>query len=146
MWSDLLKEYMKDLSSKLPYLGNCMVNHLGIEFLPDDKEGNIRAEMPVDHRTCQPYGVLNGGASLALAESLVGHGSLRYCQEDELAFGIQVSGNHISVAKVGEKVIATGRLIHKGAGTHVWEVDIKAESGRLVSTVRVVNYIKKRKK
>lgn len=142
----ITEKEMKDVSDKLPYLGNCMVDHLGIEFLPDDEQGNVRAEMPVDHRTCQPYGVLNGGASLALAESLVGHASLRYCQDDELAFGIQVSGNHISVAKVGEKVIATGKLIHKGAGIHVWEVDIKAQSGRLVSTVRVVNYIKKRRK
>ena len=137
---------MKDTATERAYLGNSMEDNLGIVFLPTDADGTTHAEMPVDHRTCQPYGVLNGGASLALAESLVGHGSLRYCQEDELAFGIQVSGNHISVAKVGEKVIATGRLIHKGAGTHVWEVDIKAENGRLVSTVRVVNYIKKRKK
>ena len=137
---------MKDLSPDLPYYGNCMENHLGIVFLPDDEEGNIRAEMPINHRTCQPYGVLNGGASLMLAETLAGHGSLEHCRDDELAFGIQVSGNHIAVAKVGEKVIATGRLIHKGSGTHVWDVSVKTDSGRLISTVRIVNYIKKRKK
>ena len=136
---------MKDLSSKLPYLGNCMVNHLGIEFLPDDEEGNIRAEMPVDHRTCQPYGTLHGGASLALAESLAGHGSWEHCAPNEIPFGMQVSGNHIAPVKVGNKVHANGRLVHKGSTTHIWDITITTTQGKLVASIRVVNYIVRKK-
>lgn len=136
---------MKETAITLPYLGNSMIEHLGIEILPADADGTIRAEMPVDHRTCQPYGTLNGGASLALAETLAGEGSLALCGPNEISLGIQVSGNHISTVKVGGKVIAIGTLIHKGSGTHIWDVRITTPEGKLVSTVRVVNYIVKKK-
>ena len=136
---------MKEEAINLPYMGNSMENHLGIVFLPTDEDGTVHAEMPVDHRTCQPYGTLNGGASLALAESLAGFGSLARCAPDEFAFGMQVSGNHISTVKVGNKVIANGKLIHKGSNTHIWNIDICTTTGKLVSTVRVVIYIVKKK-
>lgn len=137
---------IKETASTLPYMGNSMTEHLGIVFLPTDADGTIHAEMPVDHRTCQPYGTLNGGASLALAETLTGQGSLFLCGPDEISLGIQVSGNHISPVKIGGKVIAHGTLIHKGSSTHIWDVKITTPEGRLVSTVRVVNYIVKKKK
>ena len=136
---------MKDTATERAYLGNSMENNLGIVFLPTDADGTTHAEMPVDHRTCQPYGTLNGGASLALAESLAGFGSLARCAPDEFALGMQVSGNHISTVKVGNKVIANGKLIHKGSNTHIWNIDICTTTGKLVSTVRVVNYIVKKK-
>lgn len=134
---------MKEKLASLPYWGNSMEDHLGIRFLPPDEEGNPRAQMPVDHRTCQPYGIVNGGASLTLAETLTGHASAELCAEDEMACGIQVSGNHISSAKVGETLTATARLLHKGSGTHIWDVNIRTDNGKLVSSVRVLNYIKK---
>ena len=56
---------MKETATERAYLGNSMENHLGIVFLPTDEDGTTHAEMPVDHRTCQPYGTLHGGASLS---------------------------------------------------------------------------------
>ena len=101
----------------LPHLGNSLEDALGIVFLPTEEDGTVHAEMPVDHRTCQPYGTLHGGASLALAESLAGHASLEICDDNEIAFGMQVSGNHIRPVKVGNKVQASGKLTHKGSNT-----------------------------
>lgn len=100
--------------------------------------------MPVDHRTSQPFGMLNGGASLALAEIVAGHGSMSLCREGEYACGVQVSGNHLSAVPVGGKVFATGKLIHRGRSSHIWNIDITTPQGELVSTVRVVNFILKR--
>ena len=139
------KDMDKENNVKLPHWGNSLENHLGIVYLPDDEEGNVRAEMPVDHRTCQPYGTLHGGASLALAESLAGYGSLKHCAPNEIALGMQVSGNHICPVKVGNKVLASGKLMHKGSTTHIWDVTLTTPQGRLVSSIRVVNYIKKLK-
>ena len=127
----------------LPYLGNSLEDALGIVFLPTEDNGTVHAEMPVDHRTCQPYGTLHGGASLALAESLAGHASLEICSENEIAFGMQVSGNHIRPVKVGNKVNASGKLTHKGSNTHIWDITITTETGKLVASIRVVNYIKR---
>lgn len=127
-----------------PDYSGSMIEHLGIRFLPSDDE-TVRAEMPVDHRTSQPFGMLNGGASLALAEIVAGHGSMSLCREGEYACGVQVSGNHITAVPVGQIVTAIGRLIHRGSSTHLWNIDITTAEGRLVSTVRVVNFIMKKK-
>mgnify|MGYP000025424879 len=121
-----------------------MAEHLGIRFLPSTEDA-VHAEMPVDHRTSQPFGMLNGGASLALAEIVAGHGSMSLCREGEYACGVQVSGNHLSAVPVGGKVFATGKLIHRGRSSHIWNIDITTPQGQLVSTVRVVNFILKKK-
>ena len=136
---------MKNDATERAYLGNSMENHLGIVFLPTDSEGITHAEMPVDHRTCQPYGTLHGGASLALAESLAGHGSWEHCKPNEIPFGMQVSGNHITPVRVGNKVQASGRVIHKGSTTHIWDITITSPEGRLVANIRVTNYIIRKK-
>ena len=136
---------MKETATERAYLGNSMENHLGIVFLPTDEDGTTHAEMPVDHRTCQPYGTLHGGASLALAESLAGYGSWAYCAPNEIPMGMQVSGNHISPVKMGGKVHASGKLVHKGSTTHIWDITLTSETGRLVASIRVVNYIVRKK-
>lgn len=107
--------------------------------------GHIEAEMPVEKRSCQPFGILHGGATLALAESVAGQGSMILCGEDEVAAGVQVSCNHISSAREGDMVHAVGTLIHQGRSSHVWNVDIHTSAGRLVSSVRVANSILKRR-
>lgn len=135
---------MKEETTYKPDYSSSMAGHLGILFLPT-ADGTVQAEMPVDHRTAQPFGMLNGGASLALAEIVAGHGSMALCRKDEYACGVQVSGNHISTVPTGGKVIATGKLIHSGSSSHIWNIDITTPEGRLVSTVRVVNFILKRK-
>lgn len=124
-----------------PDYSHSMAGHLGITFLPAGDDTTVRAEMPVDHRTSQPFGVLNGGASLALAEIVAGHGSLMLCRGGERACGMQVSGNHLASVPVGGTVRATGRLLHRGGSSHVWNVDITTSEGLLVSTVRVTNFI-----
>ena len=102
---------MEETTCKPDY-SNSMAEHLGIRFLPSTEDA-VHAEMPVDHRTSQPFGMLNGGASLALAEIVAGHGSMSLCREGEYACGVQVSGNHLSAVPVGGKVFATGlSLIH----------------------------------
>ena len=134
---------MEETTCKPDY-SNSMAEHLGIRFLPSTEDA-VHAEMPVDHRTSQPFGMLNGGASLALAEIVAGHGSTSLCREDEYACGVQVSGNHLSAVPVGGKVFATGKLIHRGRSSHIWNIDITTPQGQLVSTVRVVNFILKKK-
>ena len=134
----------KKTNRPMPYKGNSMEDYLGFVFLPTDEDGTIHAEMEVDHRTCQPFGVVNGGASVALAETLAGHGSMDLCAEDEVACGIQVSANHLAPAPVGSKLCASGKLVHKGRTTHLWDVTLKTAEGKLISTVRVVNYIVKK--
>ena len=118
---------------QLPDLKNSMGENLGIEF-QSIQSGLVEATMPVDHRTCQPFGILNGGASLALAEIMAGHGSVPLCGPDQMPCGIQVSASHVSI-----------RLIQRGATQHVWNVDITSPSGKLISTARVVNLIVKKR-
>ncbi len=120
-----------------------MLEHLGIRFLSCE-EGRVVSEMAVDHRTMQPFRVLNGGATLALAEMTAGHGTYMLCEEGDQPCGMQVSGNHVSSAPVGTNVIATATMLHRGRTTHVWNVDVTTPEGKLVSTVRVVNFIMKK--
>lgn len=129
---------------KLPDLSDSMGAHLGIKF-QTVQEGYVKATMPVDARTCQPFGILNGGASLALAEIVAGHGSVPLCSPDQMPCGIQVSANHVRMVRRGSYVEATGRLIHRGRTSHIWNVDITDPEGRLVSTARIVNQIVKKR-
>ena len=129
---------------ELPRLTHSMGEQLGITFTRIE-EGLVKAVMPVDERTCQPFGILNGGASLALAEIVAGHGSVPLCAEGQMPCGIQVSANHLSMVPAGSYVEATGRLIHRGRTSHVWNVDICTPDGRLVSTARIVNQILKKR-
>ena len=113
---------------------------LRMEFFstPDDETG--MGQLHVGRRTTQPFGFLSGGATMALAETLAGVGSATLCP-DAVCVGINISGNHISTAKEGETVTATARIIHQGAKTHVWSVEVRNEDGRLVSTVNVTNMV-----
>ena len=128
---------------ELPDLSHSMGEVLGIEFISVE-EGLVKATMPVDHRTCQPYGFLNGGASLALAEMVAGHGSVPLCSPTEMPCGIQVSANHVGMVRTGTHVEAIGKLIHRGRTTHIWNVDIISAEGKLISTARIVNQIVKK--
>lgn len=123
---------------------NTLMETLGIAFTHVSPE-RTEAVMAVEKSVCQPFGILHGGATLALAETVAGQGSLILCETDEIPAGIQVSCNHISSAREGDKVRAVGTIIHKGRSTHVWNVDIFTSAGKLVSTVRVINSILKKK-
>lgn len=120
-----------------------LIDTLGIKFSVTQEDHTFLAHMPVTPQICQPYGILHGGATLALAESLAGYGSMTLCKEEEMPCGQQVGANHLHGAKIGEIVKAKASLLHKGRTTHVWNVDVINENGRLISTIRITNFIKK---
>ncbi len=119
---------------------NTLIDQLGIEFTKFDKD-SLQARMPVDERTLQPMGILHGGASLALIET-VGSG-LSFMLADLSRYkvvGLSVTANHVKSAHRGF-VYGTARFIHKGNQTQVVEVEIKDEEGCLISTGRITNMI-----
>jgi len=122
---------------------HALMGNLGIQYTyaSDDR---VEATMPVDERTRQPFGILHGGATLALAETVAGLGSMILCKSDEIVVGMQVSGNHISSAHEGDTVRAVATIVHKGRSSHVWNVDVFTPTNKLVSSVRVVNSVMKR--
>ena len=121
-----------------------LMGNLGIQYTYADKS-RVEATMPVDHRTRQPFGILHGGATLALAETVAGLGSLIVCKPDEIIVGMQVSGNHISSAHEGDTVRAVATVVHQGRSTHVWNVDVFTSTNKLVSSIRVVNSVMKKR-
>ena len=123
---------------------HALMGNLGIQYTYASPE-RIEATMPVDERTRQPFGILHGGATLALAETVAGLGSMVICQPDEIVVGMQVSGNHVSSAHEGDTVRAVGTIVHKGRSSHVWNVDVFTSTNKLVSSIRVVNSVMKKK-
>ncbi|MCD8194518.1 MAG: Cof-type HAD-IIB family hydrolase, partial [Tannerellaceae bacterium] len=121
-----------------------LMGNLGIQYTYAS-EDRVEATMPVDGRTRQPFGILHGGATLALAETVAGLGSMVLCQPDEIVVGMQVSGNHMSSAHEGDTVRAVATIIHKGRSSHVWNVDVFTSTDKLVSSIRVVNSILKKR-
>lgn len=119
-----------------------MATALGMTFLSTPEADTCAASMAVDERTCQPYGMLSGGASLALAETLAGVGSQALCP-GSMCMGINVNGEHMKAALVGDTVTATATIIHRGHTLHVWRVDVKDSVGDTISTINVTNFIVK---
>jgi 1,4-dihydroxy-2-naphthoyl-CoA hydrolase len=121
-----------------------MSDNLGIEFT-EIKEDKLVARMPVDHRTIQPHGMLHGGASVSLAETL---GSVAaHCSIDDtnyIVVGLEINANHIRSARSGY-VTGTAKAVHVGRSTHVWAVDIVDDGGKLVCSSRVTLVIKEKK-
>lgn len=112
-----------------------LVETLGIEIEHIGPDG-IRATMPVDERTKQYYGLLHGGASLALAESLASIGALVHVDLDkENIVGLEINANHVRSVERG-RVRAEGKPLHVGRRTQVWSIEIKNEEGKLVSVSR----------
>ena len=121
-----------------------LVEHLGIEFTEVGMD-YITARMPVDQRTHQPLGLLHGGASVALAETL-GSLAANCCldPEKQYAVGLEINANHVrSVA--GGYVYGKTTPIHIGRTTHVWDIRISNEAGQLVCASRLTVAVKDRK-
>ncbi len=126
---------------------NALIEGLGTTIgmhITERREDILKATMTIGPTNSQLYGIMNGGAALALAETMAGVGSHLLCEEGEIAVGIEVNGNHLNMARVGETVTATATLLHRGHRQHVWNVDIRNEEDKLVSTERVVNMIIKK--
>lgn len=101
----------------------------------------LQATMPVDSRVHQPAGLLHGGASAALAESLGSASSFMLIDRSKFSVvGIELSCNHVRSVREG-KVIGTAKVIHQGRSTHLWEIEICDEEGRLVSHCKLTNMV-----
>lgn len=113
-----------------------LIAHLGIEFL-DIGEDFLRARMPVDERTFQPAGILHGGASVVLAETLGSVGG-RYCVEEpgKTVVGLEINANHVRSVRAGW-VHGTARPQHLGRSTQLWEIRVEDENAKLVCVSRL---------
>jgi 1,4-dihydroxy-2-naphthoyl-CoA hydrolase len=119
---------------------NSLIGNLGIE-ITFIAEGIVKGNLILSEKNSRPGGILHGGANLAMAETLAGLGSMLLVNLKETdILGIQVSGSHTGILSEG-KALATAKIIHKGNKTHIWNVDVKNENEKLISTVRVTNMI-----
>ncbi|MBT8401935.1 MAG: hotdog fold thioesterase [Rhodothermia bacterium] len=123
---------LEDLQKML--LGN-MTGHLGIEFTEMGTD-YLSATMPVDHRTVQPFGILHGGASAALAETLASVAGHLCVDSGRAVAGISINANHVRQARDGH-VTGTVRPVHIGRSTQVWRVAILRADGKLICESRV---------
>ncbi|MBK9175555.1 MAG: hotdog fold thioesterase [Flavobacteriales bacterium] len=117
-----------------------LVSHLGIRFHAD-RAGNLCATLPVDRRTVQPMGLLHGGATAALAETLGSVGSaLLVGAEGKDTVGLELNVNHLKAVRSGV-ITATGELVHQGRTTHVWDIRVRNEADELCAVCRLTNLI-----
>ena len=118
-------------------LGNTLVTHLGIEFT-DVGDDYIIAKMPVDERTVQPYGILHGGASVALAESLGSYAASLSCKSGPLTpiVGVSINANHLKSVKEGY-VFGKVTPIRIGRKIQVWEILITNDQNQKVCISRL---------
>ncbi|MDF9797424.1 1,4-dihydroxy-2-naphthoyl-CoA hydrolase [Catalinimonas alkaloidigena] len=113
-----------------------MCEHLDIE-ITDVSDKSLSGKMPVDHRTKQPMGLLHGGASVVLAETLGSiASSLCINQEKQFCVGLEINANHIKAVKEGY-VYGKAKAIHIGRKTHIWEVRIVDEQEKLICISRL---------
>ena len=119
------------------YNRNTLMEQLGIECI-EIGEDYIVSRMPVDHRTHQPMGLLHGGASAALIESIGSMGStLLLDLSKETPVGLEVNANHVGSVRSGN-VKAIGKIVHAGRRTHLWQVDVYDEATeKLICTGRL---------
>jgi 1,4-dihydroxy-2-naphthoyl-CoA hydrolase len=119
---------------------NTLMETLEIKFI-DAGEDFLKATMPVNPRVHQPMGLLHGGASVALAESVGSAASIMFVNpERQEVRGIEISANHLKSKREG-LVTATAKIIHKGASIHLWEIRIVDENEKLISLCKLTNMI-----
>lgn len=109
--------------------------HLGIEFT-EVGDDFLKARVPVDARTCQPYGLLHGGVSVVLAETLGSCGAVFASPEGARAVGLEINANHLRGATSGW-VTGTARPLHIGRTTHVWQIELRNEMDELTCMSRI---------
>ena len=113
-----------------------LIEHLGIVFTAAGEDW-LQATMPVDERTRQPYGLLHGGASVVLAETLGSTaGNLCVDTASQICVGLEINANHLRATRTGS-VTGTARALHVGRTTQVWEIRIDNEAGKPVCISRL---------
>lgn len=121
-----------------------MVDHLGIEYTAIGND-YLEATMPVDHRTIQPYGLLHGGASVVLAETLGSvAASLTLDLEKQICVGLEINANHLKSVREG-KVRGIAKPVHLGKSTQVWEIKIYNDADQLCCISRITMAILEKK-
>lgn len=119
---------------------NTLMETLNIEYI-DVGEDFLTAKMPVNAAVHQPMGLLHGGASVALAESVGSAASMLFLNPEEYEVrGIEISANHLKSKRDGV-VFATARIIHKGSKLHLWEIKITDENNQLISLCKLTNMV-----
>jgi 1,4-dihydroxy-2-naphthoyl-CoA hydrolase len=115
-------------------LAGTLGESLGMQFTIA-QPGYLEATMPVDHRTIQPYGLLHGGSSVALAETLGSVGSNMLAEDGMIAVGLEINANHLRAVRSGI-VTAKASILHKGKSTHVWDIKLFDDREHLTCVCR----------
>lgn len=124
---------------------NTLMETLSIEFI-DVGEDFLTAKMPVDSRVHQPMGLLHGGASVALAESVGSSATMLFLDPEKFEVrGIEISANHLKSKRAGT-VFATAKILHKGRSLHLWEIRIVDENDQLISLCKLTNMVLPKRK
>ncbi|WP_293896390.1 PaaI family thioesterase [Flavobacterium sp.] len=124
---------------------NTLMETLEIEYI-DAGEDFLTAKMPVNSRVHQPMGILHGGATVALAESVGSAASMLFINpEKQEARGIEISANHLKSKREGT-VFCTAKIVHRGGSIHLWEIKVTDEEGKLISLCKLTNMILPRRK
>jgi len=125
-----------DLARINGWAANTMLETLGIRYTGIGEDW-LRGTMPVDHRTRQPYGLLHGGASVALAETLGSSAAMLTLDPAKFGVvGLEINANHVRGVREGT-VTGTAKALHIGRSTQVWEIRIEDERQRLVCVSRI---------
>ena len=136
----LTLEKIKDHSIK-----GQLPENFGIDIV-EVGENFIVGELKVDERHLRPGNIMNGGVSLVLIETIGSFSSQLFInQEQHNAFGIQVSANHISIARPGDVLTAKSSPVHIGKTTQIWDVNITNQTGKLVSTGKITMLVTENK-
>lgn len=118
-------------------IDNQLPEAFGIDVTLIEKD-SITATLTVDHRHLRPGNIMNGGVSLVLIETVGSFSSyLKIDPSKQNAFGIQVSANHLSIARPGDVLTAKSTAVHLGKTTQIWDVNISNQNGKLVSSGRI---------
>jgi 1,4-dihydroxy-2-naphthoyl-CoA hydrolase len=126
------------------FASNTMNELIGIQFI-EVGENYLKARMPVDNRTRQAYGLLHGGASATLAETVGSVASVMTVDPDlYYCVGVEINANHLRSVKEGF-VVATAVPLHIGLSSHVWEIKIVDQNEKLICASRLTVYVKRRK-
>jgi 1,4-dihydroxy-2-naphthoyl-CoA hydrolase len=122
--------------AQLNQTGQCMVGYIGIEFIEIGNDYLV-ARMPVDRRTHQPFGLLHGGASVTLAETMGSTGAMMCVDpKRQQVVGLEINANHVRAVREGW-VVGTARPLHRGRTTQLWEIRIADDAGKLVCISRI---------
>ena len=112
------------------------VGHLGIQFTQIGEDW-LEAELTVNEKTMQPFGVLHGGISATLAETVANAGSLLVCEPYQIAVGMELNISHLKSVKAGKKASARAYPLKLGREVHVWNIETKDEEGNLCAVARL---------